>query len=98
MRKRRLGALLVLLTAGFAMSGGDARASTCDYTGVAGGTWHNAINWICDSTPSADADGIPDGDDTVRILGTDNVAVDSQDEAAKTLTVDTGATLQIAGT
>jgi len=75
MRKRRLGVTLVLLAAGFASSSVDARASTCDYVGASGATWHNAINWSCDSTPSADADGIPDGDDAVRILGTDNVVV-----------------------
>src|SRR3954468_5740120 len=98
MQKRRLGALLVILAAGFATSPVDARASTCDYVGASGATWHNAINWSCDSVPSADADGIPDGDDAVRILGTDNVVVDSQNEAAKTLAVDTGATLQLAAT
>jgi hypothetical protein len=99
MSRRRLGATVVAVSAVLLIAGPEAaRASTCNYTGAAGGSWHVAGNWLCDNVPSADADGIPDADDAVVLASGDNVAVTSADAAADSLNADGGATLQVAAT
>jgi hypothetical protein len=69
--------LPLLLAMGFlTFSSSDAFAATCS-SNTHIGNWSNPATWT-----NCDADGIPDGDDTARIVGTNTVTVDSNQSAA----------------
>src|SRR6476661_3099401 len=93
MTRRWLGAMAIAIAAVLTAGAGAAHASSCDYNGAAGGDWHQAGNWTC---IPADPDGIPDGDDSVSLSTGDDVLITGQDEAAASLSIANGATLEFA--
>src|SRR5690242_17708470 len=81
----RLGLGIAAIVASLVMTAPAHAASTCNYTGLAGGSWHNPLNWSCG--------GVPTSADAVVLDSGDSVVVASADAAAASLSISASASL-----